>query len=186
MALLDAAMREASRIGLAGLTLAPVAERAGWSKSGLLRHYPTKEALQLAVVHRTSEVFRERVLLPALSAQAGGPRLRAIFRNWIGWVADTGLEGGCPLNAARIEFDDQPAGEVRDALVAMWNDWLSYLERQAARAIELKQIHTALNPRQIVMIVCGLAAACDSTLRLLGDKSALREAERAYDHLFFS
>jgi AcrR family transcriptional regulator len=183
-ALLDAAMREASRIGLAGLTLAPVAERAGWSKSGLLRHFPTKESLQLAVVHRTGELFRDRVLLPALSAPAGAPRLRAIFRNWLGWVADTGLEGGCPLNAARIEFDDQPAGEVRDALVASWNEWLAYLEKQAAKALEQKQIRTELAPRQIVMVACGLAAACDSMTRLLGDKSALKEAERAYDQLF--
>jgi AcrR family transcriptional regulator len=183
-ALLDAAMREASRIGLAGLTLAPVAERAGWSKSGLLRHFPTKESLQLAVIHRTSELFRERVLLPALSSPAGAPRLRAIFRNWVGWVADTGLEGGCPLNAARIEFDDQPPGEVRDALVASWNEWLGYLEKQAAKAIEQKQIRTELTPRQVVMVACGLAAACDSMLRLLGDRSALKEAERAYDQLF--
>jgi AcrR family transcriptional regulator len=183
-ALLDAAMREASRIGLAGLTLAPVAERAGWSKSGLLRHFPTKESLQLAVVHRTSELFRERVLLPALSSPAGAPRLRAIFRHWLGWVADTGLEGGCPLNAARIEFDDQPPGEVRDALVQSWNDWITYLERQATKAIEEKQIRTELTPRQFVMIACGLAAACDSMLRLLGDKTALKEAERAYDQLF--
>jgi AcrR family transcriptional regulator len=183
-ALLDAAMREASRIGLAGLTLAPVAERAGWSKSGLLRHFPTKESLQLAVIHRTSELFRERVLLPALSSPAGAPRLRAIFRNWVGWVADTGLEGGCPLNAARIEFDDQPPGEVRDALVASWNEWLGYLEKQAAKAIEQKQIQTELTPRQVVMVACGLAAACDSMLRLLGDRSALKEAERAYDQLF--
>jgi AcrR family transcriptional regulator len=167
LALIDAAMREASRIGVAALTLAPVAERAGWSKSGLLRHFPTKEALQLAVVHRTSELFRERVLLPALSTPAGAPRLRAIFRNWLGWIQDTGLEGGCPLNAARLEFDDQP-GEVREALVAGWNEWLVYLERQAGKALALKQLGTRLSPRQIVMTLAGLAAAADSLSRLLG------------------
>lgn len=183
LALIDAAMREASRIGLAALTLAPVAERAGWSKSGLLRHFPTKESLQLGVVHRTSELFRERVLLPSLSAPSGAPRLRGVFRNWLGWIADTGLEGGCPLNAARLEFDDQP-GEVRDALVASWNDWLAYLERHAAKGIEQKQIHTPLSPKQVVMVVIGLASACDSALRLLGFRHAVREAERTYDLLF--
>ncbi len=183
LALIDAAMREASRIGVAALTLAPVAERAGWSKSGLLRHFPTKEALQLAVVHRTSELFRERVLLPSLSAPAGAPRLRAIFRRWLGWNQDTGLEGGCPLNAARLEFDDQP-GEVRDALVGGWNEWLDYLERQATKAIELKQITTPLAPRQVVMVLMGLAAAADSMTRLLGHPESIREAERAFDQLF--
>jgi AcrR family transcriptional regulator len=183
LALIDAAMREASRIGVAALTIAPVAERAGWSKSGLLRHFPTKEALQLAVIHRTSELFRERVLLPALSVPSGAPRLRTIFRNWLGWIQNTGLEGGCPLNGARLEFDDQP-GEVRDALVASWNEWLAYLERQAAKAIELKQVSTPLSPRQIVMAVMGLAAASDSMMRLLGQRDALREAERAFDQLF--
>jgi AcrR family transcriptional regulator len=183
LALIDAAMREASRIGVAALTLAPVAERAGWSKSGLLRHFPTKEALQLAVVHRTSELFRERVLLPSLSVPTGAPRLRAIFRHWLGWVQDSGLEGGCPLNAARLEFDDQP-GEVRDALVDGWNEWLGYLERQARKAIELKQIATPLTPRQIVMALAGLASAADSMARLLGHRDALRDAERAFDQLF--
>lgn len=183
LALIDAAMREASRIGVAALTLAPVAERAGWSKSGLLRHFPTKEALQLAVVHRTAELFRERVLLASLAAPAGAPRLRAIFRHWLGWVTNTGLDGGCPLNAARLEFDDQP-GEVRDALVASWNDWLAYLERQVVKAIDQKQLKTELSPKQVVMVMCGLAAAADSLLRLLGDRHAVREAERAFDTLF--
>ena len=183
LALIDAAMREASRIGVAALTLAPVAERAGWSKSGLLRHFPTKEALQLAVIHRTSELFRERVLLPSLSAAAGAPRLRAIFRNWLGWITNSGLGGGCPLNSARLEFDDQP-GEVRDALVSGWNEWLAYLERQASKAIELKQIQTAMTPRQIVMTVAGLAAAADSLARLLGQRDAIRDAEQAFNTLF--
>jgi AcrR family transcriptional regulator len=183
LALIDAAMREASRIGVSALTLAPVAERAGWSKSGLLRHFPTKESLQLAVVHRTAELFRERVLLPALSAPAGLPRLRAIFRHWLGWIADTGLDGGCPLNAARLEFDDKP-GEVRETLVEGWNDWLAYLERQAEKAVALKQLKTHLSPKQVVMVAIGLASACDSMLRLLDDRHALREAERAFDLLF--
>ncbi len=183
LALIDAAMREASRIGVAGLTLAPVAERAGWSKSGLLRHFPTKEALQLAVVHRTTDLFRERVLLPALSAPAGIPRLRAIFRNQLGWISNSGLGGGCPLSAARLEFDDQP-GEVRDALAYSWNEWLAYLERQATKAIELKQLTTPLTPRQVVMAVCGLAAAADTMTRLLGQRDAIRDAEHAFDQLF--
>src|SRR4030095_16600292 len=98
-ALIDAAMREASRIGVSALTLAPVAERAGWSKSGPVRHFPTKESLQRAVIHKTSELFRERVLLPALSSPAGLPRLQSIFRNWLRLVSNTRPHGGLPTHS---------------------------------------------------------------------------------------
>lgn len=183
LALIDAALQEASRIGLAGVTLAPVAQRAGWSKGGLLRHFPTKESLQLAVVHRASELFRERVLLPSMSAPSGGPRLREIFRRWLAWSATSGLEGGCPLNAARLEFDDQP-GEVRDAVATAWRDWLQYLERQVAKAIEQKEMRTELSPRQVVMLLMGLVGASDNAMRLLDDRTAVRDAERAFEALF--
>jgi AcrR family transcriptional regulator len=183
LALIDAALQEASRIGLAGVTLAPVAQRAGWSKGGLLRHFPTKESLQLAVVHRASELFRERVLLPALSAPSGGPRLREIFQRWLTFVSKSGYEGSCPLNAARLEFDDQP-GEVRDAVASAWRDWLQYLERQAAKAIEQKEMRTELTPRQVVMLIMGLVGACDNAMRLLDDRNAVRDAERAFEALF--
>lgn len=180
--LVDAALQEASRIGLAALTLAPVAQRAGWSKSGLLRHFPTRESLQLAVLQRAVQLFRERVLLPALAQPAGVPRLREIFRRWLAWVAKSGLEGGCPLSAARLEFDDRP-GEVRDAVAAYWSEWLQYLERQAARAVEQGDLRTRLSPRQLVMQMTGLVSAYDTMLRLLGDRSAARDAERAFEQL---
>ena len=182
LALIDAAMQEASRIGLAAVTLAPVAKRAGWSKGGLLRHFPTKW-LQLAVVHRVSERFRQRVLLPALSSPSGGPRLRAIFGNGSDLQHSPDLEGGCPLNSARLEFDDQP-GEVRDAVAAAWHDWLTYLEKQAAKAIEQREIKTELSPKQVVMLIMGLIMAYDNAVRLLGDRHAAREAERTFELLF--
>jgi len=181
-ALVDAALQEASRIGLAALTLAPVAQRAGWSKSGLLRHFPTRESLQLAVLQRAEQLFRERVLLPSLAAPAGVPRLREIFRRWLSWVAKPGLEGGCPLNAARLEFDDRP-GEVRDAVAAAWGQWMQYLERQAARAIDQREIRTGLTPRQLAMQIAGLVAAYDSALRLLGDRGAARDVERVFEQI---
>lgn len=182
-ALVDAALQEASRIGLAALTLAPVAQRAGWSKSGLLRHFPTRESLQLAVLQRSVQLFRERVLLPSLAAPAGAPRLREIFRRWLSWVARSGLEGGCPLNAARLEFDDQP-GEVRDAVATAWAEWMQYLERQVAKAIAQREVHTDLTPRQLAMQIAGLVAACDSATRLLGDRDAVHDAERVFERIF--
>lgn len=183
LALIDAAMQEASRIGLAAVTLAPVAKRAGWSKGGLLRHFPTRESLQLAVVYRATERFRQHVVLPALSSKSGGPRLRLIFRNWLQFATRSDLEGGCPLNAARLEFDDQP-GEVRDAVVAAWQELLGYLEKQVTKAIEQREIRTELSPKQVAMLMTGLIGACDNATRLLGDRHAAHTAEQTFELLF--
>lgn len=183
VALVDAAMQEASRIGLASVTLAPVAKRAGWSKGGLLRHFPTREALQLAVVHRATERFRQHVILPALSSKSGGPRLRSIVRLWLQFATRGDLEGGCPLNAARLEFDDQP-GEVRDAVAAAWRELVGYLEKQAAKAIEQHEIKTDLSPRQVATLITGLISACDNATRLLGDRHAISDAELTFERLF--
>ncbi|HYM47566.1 MAG TPA: hypothetical protein VES91_03730, partial [Burkholderiaceae bacterium] len=89
----------------------------------------------------------------------------------------------CPLNAARLEFDDQP-GEVRDAVAAAWHDWLAYLERQATKAIEQRELKTELSPKQVVMLITGLIGACDNATRLLADRHAAREAERTFELLF--
>ena len=139
--------------------------------------------MQLAVVHRATERFRQHVVLPALSSKSGGPRLRAIFRNWLQFATRADLEGGCPLNAARLEFDDQP-GEVRDAVVIAWQDLLGYLEKQAAKAIEQREIKTESSPRQVAMLITGLILACDSATRLFGDRHAVRDAEHTFELLF--
>jgi hypothetical protein len=76
------------------------------------------------------------------------------------------------------------AAQSDQGVVQGWNDWLAYLERQATKAIELKQITTPLTPRQVVMAVCGLASAADSMTRLLGQRDAIRDAEHAFDQLF--
>ena len=123
------------------------------------------------------------MLLPALSSPSGGPRLRAIFRNWVQFATRPDLEGGCPLNAARLEFDDQP-GEVRDAVAAAWHDWLAYLEKQAVKAIEQREINTDLSPRQVALLITGLVGACETATRLLTDRYALRDAERTFELLF--
>jgi AcrR family transcriptional regulator len=56
-AILDAAENIALESGALHLTLDAAAERAGVSKGGLLYHFPTKEALIEAMIHRMHERF---------------------------------------------------------------------------------------------------------------------------------
>src|SRR5262249_44527541 len=48
-AILDQALRLATRVGVEGLTIGRLAEDLGMSKSGLIAHFQTKEALQVQV-----------------------------------------------------------------------------------------------------------------------------------------
>src|SRR6476646_9978095 len=52
--ILDEAVDFASVQGLGGLTIAPLAERLGLSKSGLFAHFASKEALQVETLDRAA------------------------------------------------------------------------------------------------------------------------------------
>lgn len=181
-AFLDTALQEASRIGIARLTLAPVAAAAGRSKGGLLRHFPSKESLQLAVLERAFSRFEQQVLEPSLKAPAGLPRLRLILENWLTWTERSGLKGGCPILSAQQEFDDQPS-EVREHLCSAWSHWAGYLTRQASKAQAAGQLRDGIAPDELVMAMIGLVNAVQLERRLLGDAGAPARALRIFDHL---
>ncbi|MCY9787717.1 TetR/AcrR family transcriptional regulator [Nocardiopsis sp. EMB25] len=54
--ILDAALAEFGESGFQGASLAAVARRVGLSQQGLLHHFPSKEALLIAVLARRDEV----------------------------------------------------------------------------------------------------------------------------------
>ena len=74
--LLDAAEEVVTRDGVTRFTLEAVARQAGLSKSGLLHHFPSKEALIEAVVERTVEQWRQS-LQAAVEEQPLGPHRTA-------------------------------------------------------------------------------------------------------------
>jgi AcrR family transcriptional regulator len=181
-ALLDAALYEASLSGIARLTLAPVAAAAGRSKGGLLRHFPSKESLQIAVLEHALSSFRHYVLEPALPMPSGLPRLRAIMENWLSWTERAGLPGGCPILSSQYAFDDRDSAvcaHVREA----WTSWQSYLRRQASKAQEASQLPPGLTPEALAMLMVGLKATAQMESRLLKDDDANRRALRLFDHL---
>ena len=54
-AILDEALRIASRLGLEGLTIGSLADATGMSKSGLFAHFGSREDLQLAVLEHAAQ-----------------------------------------------------------------------------------------------------------------------------------
>src|SRR3954447_7754041 len=85
--IIDRAVDVASVDGLEGLTIGRLAGDLGMSKAGVMGHFGSKEALQLAAVENASEACRRAVWEPAAGARPGLQRLVAIAEAWIGHVS---------------------------------------------------------------------------------------------------
>src|SRR4051795_3043693 len=94
-AILTAAGKLATVDGLEGLTIGRLADHIGMSKSGLYAHFGSKEELQLATIGHAEEVFDDDVILPAVEAEAGLPRLNAYCEYFMSHVERAVFPGGC-------------------------------------------------------------------------------------------
>jgi AcrR family transcriptional regulator len=84
-ALLDAAEEVVLRAGIGSLTLDAVASEARVSKGGLLYHFPSKDALILAMVQRTCDNWKSEYV-EAIGSEPKGPGrvARALLRMCLG------------------------------------------------------------------------------------------------------
>lgn len=181
-AILDEAFSLASCIGVGGLSIGVLAERTNMSKSGLFAHFGSKEELQLAVLRESQRRFANVVLRPALRLPRGLARLRAVIVNWLDWTRAVNLPGGCVINAAAAEFDDQPGplrDEVRNALLALRRS----LGEIVAKAIEAGELRPDTDIEQFVFELNGIYQATQQNRRLFNDPDADRRALAAFDRL---
>lgn len=181
-AILDEALALSSQVGIAGLSIGALADKAGMSKSGLFAHFGSKEELQIAVVREGQQRFIDTVVRPALKAPRGVARLRALFAHWLDWTTRARLPGGCPLNAAANEFDDQP-GPVRDAVEAGLADGRRMLANAVQLAVETGELRTDTDPEQVVFEFTGIELVTMQNKRLFRDKDANRRAVDAFERL---
>ena len=119
--------------GVEGLSIGPLAQAVGMSKSGVFAHFGSREDLQLAVIESAATRFGEAVLIPALSHPRGLPRLRAVMDHWFEWVR--GNSGGCVLLGSVTEYDDRP-GVLRDQVLHNEQRWRNELRRTIQLAID--------------------------------------------------
>lgn len=183
--ILESALELASTEGLTGLSIGRLADRNRMSKSGLFAHFGSKEGLQLDVLELAMAKFRESVFTPALRADRGEPRLRALFTRWIDWADHQSLPGGCLFTAAAAELDDQP-GPARDALVDAQRLWTETLARAVRIAIEEHHFRADVDPHLFAFQLHSLLLGYHHARRLLRDPEAGRRARDAFEALIAS
>ncbi len=172
-AILERAVDLASAEGLEGLTIGRLAAELELSKSGLFAHFGSKQELQLATVAAAADRFRAAVVEPALAAEAGAPRLRAMAERYLGHL-DL-YEGGCFWAATSVEYDDRP-GPVRDAIAATIDAWIGELARQARLA-------GVADPDRFAFELSALTMGANTRFRLSGDRRVFEYARASLRRL---
>lgn len=173
--ILHAAVHLASLEGLEGLTIGRLADELKMSKSGLFAHFGSKQDLQLATVKMAAEIFKERVILPALAQPAGMPRLWELCDRWLRHVESKVFAGGCFFTAASFEFDSRP-GPVRTAIVSAMRQWLGTLTRAVEEAQKQGHINADVNPARFALEIYSMAMGAHWASQLFDQKSALSNA----------
>jgi AcrR family transcriptional regulator len=180
--ILDEAAKLASFTGLNGLTIGTLAAHTGMSKSGLFRHFGSKEQLQVETLRAGVDRFATIVLRPALATPRGRGRVQALFDGWLHWATDQGLPGGCLFIAASVELDDQP-GAARDYLVETQRQWLDLIATTARRAIEAGDFRPDLDCQQFAHEFNTLLLGFQQANRLMRDPAATQRARTQLERL---
>ncbi len=180
-AIVDAALRLASQIGLEGLSIGALAEVTQMSKSGVFAHFGSREELQISVVREYFSRFERDVFMPSLAVARGLPRLRTLVNNWMTQVSHE-IQSGCIFIGGASEFDDR-AGLVRDALEQSVNAWLSAVKRAISIAVEEKHFSATTEPAQLMFEIHGLILALHYEARFFKSKHSMRRATTGFENL---
>ena len=175
-AILSRAMQLASTGGLEDLSIAQLAGDLGMSKSGLFAHFGSKEELQLSTIRAARRVFSDEAVTPAMEAEPGLPRLRALLGAWFDYIGSDTFVGGCLLMEAAAEFDNRP-GPVRDLIAETMAMWMSLLVEQAAVAVERGEIKA--DPEQLAWELHAFGLGLNWDRQLNESVDAVRRARTA-------
>jgi AcrR family transcriptional regulator len=181
-AIVEEAVDAASIAGLEGLTIGVLADRVGMSKSGLIRHFGSKEGLQLAALEAAVARFTETVWEPVAERPPGIERLAAICSAWLSYFEREVFPGGCFLSSASLEFDDRP-GPVRDEVAETMRRWLAVLARDAEIARVAGELPKDTDPEQLAFEVNAIMMGVNWALRLFGDGGAVARGRAAVERL---
>ena len=180
--IVDEALRQASRVGMEGLSLGRLADRLQLTKSGLFAHFKSKEALQLETLEEAIERFKKQVLAPASRHTDAESRLRSVFDHYLTWIRGSPDDGGCLFVTMAQEYDDRP-GAIRDRLVESQRGWRAYLSSLIEEGVRSNVFRKTAEPGQVVFEITGAALAFQQANKLLNERGARRMALAAFERI---
>jgi AcrR family transcriptional regulator len=179
--IITAALGLAEQIGLEGLSIGALAEVTRMSKSGVFAHFGSREELQISVVREYYRRFSDEVFFPAMNAERGLPRVRALFANWMKRVAIE-IQSGCIFISGAVEFDDRP-GPVRDALASSVQTWLDAMHRAVVQAKDQGHLVPDADAQQMAFEIHGLILALHYEARFLKNPGAIGRTHTGFENI---
>jgi AcrR family transcriptional regulator len=178
--ILDAAARLATVEGLEGLSIGRLAQEIGMSKSGLYAHFDSKQDLQLATIAAAEEVFGAEVLVPAMDAPEGLPRLELLCERYLSYLERDVFPGGCFFASSAAEWDSRP-GPVRDRVAATYTGWMELLETNLRHAQEQGELDRDLDTAQLNFEINAMLTEANCLYLLFDDPAAIDRARKAIE-----
>lgn len=178
-AVLERSVQMASRDGLEGLTIGALAADLGVHKSSVHALFGSKEELQLATLAAARAILIDQVIVPALSSDAGLPRLRTIGDAWCDYLAADVFSGGCFLCAASAEMDGRP-GHLRDAVESVMREWIAVLSTNIEAAVAAGELRGELDPAATAFRLNALGMAANWQRQLMNDPSGIEHARSGW------
>jgi len=164
------------------VTIGILASQVGMSKSGLFAHFKSKEEIDIALLEQMVEVAHKTVVVPAMRAQQGLPRLTALVENWFGWSTKAGLVGGCPAAAGMFELDDVE-GPVREKLLELEKQWNEILKQFIAESIATGDLRKDIDIDQFIWELMGFYLNHHASRRFMRNRDANMRARKAFQGL---
>jgi AcrR family transcriptional regulator len=178
-AVLERAVQMASSEGMEGLTIGALAADLGIHKSSVLASFGSKEELQLATLAKAREMLIDVVVVPALAAEEGAPRLYALGDAWCEYLVSATFAGGCFLCAASSEMDGRP-GPVRDAVAAVMREWLAVLTTNIELARASGDLHPDTDASALAFRLNALGMAANWQRQLLDESAGVDHARAGW------
>ena len=158
--LLDIALDLAREVGLGGLTVRRLAERAGFTEAALYRHFPSKAALLLALMGRIESRFLPQMRRIAEDQERPAEeRLAEVVRFHVRTVL--AIDGLPMLLLAEAAATGDAA--LQERIRSTVRGYTGLLEGLLAR------FPLAVSPREASLVLLGLSAASAIRHRVLAD-----------------
>lgn len=174
---LEAAFGEIHRSGFQAASIANILASTGLTKGALYHHFPTKQALGLAVVDEViQQRLEQRYFIPLRESERPLDTLLG-FLDVLPERADELVPLGCPLNNLMQEMSPVDA-EFRSHLCEVMNGWRDAVEAALRRAQEQDELRAEVDCADAALFIFSAWEGCIGTAKSLQSPETLLKCSR--------